>query len=97
TQPVSSIPSTVRMDDLFAWQPGGRLRDCCKTGGVGASQVVSPLFSDRGGVEWILRLAAAGGEGPCVDIMEISKPDDLGDIAKLGLTLAEAKQLLAGV
>ena len=48
-------------------------------------------------MEWILRLAAAGGEGPCVDIMEISKPDDLGDIANLGLTLAEAKQLLAGV
>ena len=48
-------------------------------------------------MEWILRLAAAGGEGPCVDIMEISKPDDLGDIANLGLTLAEAKQLLARV
>jgi hypothetical protein len=32
-----------------------------------------------------------------VDIMEISKPDDLGDIANLGLTLAEAKQLLARV
>jgi hypothetical protein len=32
-----------------------------------------------------------------VDIMEISKPDDLGDIANLGLTLTEAKQLLARV
>jgi hypothetical protein len=32
-----------------------------------------------------------------MDIMEISKPDDLGDIANLGLTLAEAKQLLARV
>ncbi len=29
--------------------------------------------------------------------MEISKPDDLGDIANLGLTLTEAKQLLARV
>jgi hypothetical protein len=37
------------------------------------------------------------GEGPCVDIMEISKPDNLGDIANLGLTLEEAKQLLARV
>jgi hypothetical protein len=45
----------------------------------------------------LIGLAAAGGEGPCVDIMEISKPDDLGDIANLGLTLAEAKQLLARV
>jgi hypothetical protein len=30
-----------------------------------------------------------------VDIEEISKPDDLGDIANLGLTIAEAKQLIA--
>jgi hypothetical protein len=56
------------------------------------------LRSDRGwGVEWILRLSAAGGEGHSVDIMEISRPDDLGDIANLGLTLTEAKQLLARV
>jgi hypothetical protein len=48
-------------------------------------------------VEWILNLAAAGDGGPCVDIMEISKPDDLGDVANLGLTLTEAKQLLARV
>jgi hypothetical protein len=44
-----------------------------------------------------LKLATTGDGGPCVDIMEISKPDDLGDIANLGLTLAEAKQLLARV
>jgi hypothetical protein len=48
-------------------------------------------------VEWILKSAVAGGEGPCADIMEISKPNDLGDIANLGLTLTEAKQLLARV
>jgi hypothetical protein len=48
-------------------------------------------------VEWILKLAAAGDEGRCVDIMEISKPDDLGDIANLRLTHMEAKQLLARV
>jgi hypothetical protein len=29
--------------------------------------------------------------------MEINRPDDLGDIADLGLTLAEAKRLLAGL
>ena len=38
----------------------------------------------------------AKGEWPCVDVMEINRPDDLADIASLGLTLAEAKQLLAG-
>ncbi len=48
---------------------------------------------------WMLRLVKIGGEGegPCTDIMEIRRPDDLVDIANLGLTLAEAKLLLAGV
>jgi hypothetical protein len=45
----------------------------------------------------MLKLAVAGDDGPCVDIMEISRADDLGDIANLGLTLTEAKQLLARV
>jgi len=50
-------------------------------------------------VAWILRLVKIGveGEGPCTDIMEIRRPDDLVDIANLGLTLSEAKRLLAGV
>jgi len=50
-------------------------------------------------VAWILRLVKTGAEveGPCTDIMEIRRPDDLVDIANLGLTLVEAKQLLAGV
>ncbi len=48
---------------------------------------------------WMLRLVKIGaeGEGPCTDIMEIRRPDDLVDIANLGLTLAEAKLVLAGV
>ena len=37
------------------------------------------------------------GEWPCTDIMDIHRPDDLVDVANLGLTLAEAKRLLAGV
>jgi len=47
----------------------------------------------------MLRLVKIGveGEGPCTDVMEIRRPDDLVDIANLGLTLAEAKRLLAGV
>jgi len=50
-------------------------------------------------VAWMLRLVKIGaeGEGPCTDIMEINRPGDLVDIANLGLTLAEAKLLLAGV
>ena len=48
---------------------------------------------------WILRLVQTGAEGEDVgtDLMEISRPDGLGDIAKLGLTLSEAKLLLANV
>ncbi len=48
---------------------------------------------------WILRLVKTGaeGDGPSTDVMEIGKPDDLADIARLGLSLAEAKLLLAGV
>ena len=47
----------------------------------------------------MLRLVKIGdeGEGPCMDVMEIDRPDDLRDIADLGLTLAEAKRLLARV
>jgi hypothetical protein len=50
-------------------------------------------------VGWILRLVKTGaeGDGKGMDIMEINKPDDLSDIADLGLSLAEAKLLLAGV
>ena len=48
---------------------------------------------------WILRLVKTGveGEGPCTDVMEINRPADLSDIANLGLTLSEAKRLLARV
>ena len=39
----------------------------------------------------------AEGEGRCADGMEIIRPNSLVDIADLGLTLAEAKRLLASV
>ena len=48
---------------------------------------------------WILRLVKIGadGEDPGTDLMEIRRPDGLADIADLGLTLSEAKLLLANV
>ena len=47
---------------------------------------------------WILRLVETETDSrPGVDVMEIGARCDLGDIAHLGLTLAEAKQLLARV
>jgi hypothetical protein len=39
----------------------------------------------------------ANGEEQCADVMQISRPDDLGVIANLGLTLAEGKLVLAGL
>jgi hypothetical protein len=50
-------------------------------------------------VAWILRLVKTGaaGEGRTLDVMEINRPDDLGDIADLGLTLDETKRWLAGL
>jgi hypothetical protein len=50
-------------------------------------------------VAWIVRLVetGAGGDVRSTDVMEIAQPGDLRDIAHLGLSLAEAKQVLAGI
>ena len=56
-------------------------------------------LTEGGCVAWVLRLVEIGaeGEGRCADVMEISRPDSLDDIADLGLTLADARLVLAGV
>ena len=48
---------------------------------------------------WIVRLVSIGAEGEehSPDVMRIARPDDLADLATLGLSLAEGKRLLAGV
>ena len=49
---------------------------------------------------WVVQLVETGTDrsrARSVDVLEISRPNDLGDIANLGLTLPEAKQLLARV
>jgi hypothetical protein len=50
-------------------------------------------------MEWMVRLVGTGidGQSRSFDVMPISRPDGLGEIANLGLTLAEAKLLLAQV
>jgi hypothetical protein len=50
-------------------------------------------------VAWIVRLVSigAGGEEHSTDVVRIAKPDSLADLATLGLSLAEGKQLLAGI
>ncbi|MDO9712612.1 ISKra4 family transposase [Paracraurococcus lichenis] len=48
---------------------------------------------------WIVKLVSVGaaGEEHSTEVMQIARPGDLTDLASLGLTLAEGKQLLAGV
>src|SRR5271163_1412348 len=50
-------------------------------------------------MRWVLRLITTGDDARCLstDLMEICRSEGLGDIANLGLTLPEAKQLLASV
>jgi hypothetical protein len=46
---------------------------------------------------WVVRLVEMRPDGPerSVDVLELGQLRDLGDIADLGLTLAEARQLLS--
>jgi hypothetical protein len=50
-------------------------------------------------MRWVLRLIKTGMPSGAAgaDVIEISRPDSVADIADLGLTLSEAKQLLARV
>jgi hypothetical protein len=50
-------------------------------------------------VTWIVRLVKieADGEKQAIDVATITRPDDLAEIAHLGLTLAEGKRLLAAL
>src|ERR1700733_15112777 len=50
-------------------------------------------------MRWVLELVGTGADGQtrAVDIVEFNRPDCLEDIANLGLTLPEGKQLLARV
>src|SRR3954470_17704304 len=81
----------------LADESGGDRREI---GGATAVGYIRPRSLTEGGcVAWVLRLVEIGteGEGSCADVVEISRPDGLVDIADLGLTLAEAKLVLAGV
>jgi hypothetical protein len=50
-------------------------------------------------MQWTLCLVGRGidGRSRSFEVMAFSRPDDLGDIANVGLTLAEGKLLLAQV
>ena len=46
---------------------------------------------------WVVRLIETRADGPerSLDVLELGQLRDLGDIADLGLALAEARQLLS--
>jgi hypothetical protein len=50
-------------------------------------------------MRWVLRLIATEDDARCLstDLIEICRPEGVGDIADLGLTLPEAKQLLSSI
>jgi hypothetical protein len=50
----------------------------------------------RSDLDHEVAMLGAGGETRCTDVMEISRPDGIGETANLGLTQAEAKWLLDG-
>jgi len=70
-------------------QNWGRRQLCARLG------VYSMPGSER--VAWIVRLVKTDAEGEtcCSDVMVFKRPNGLHTMAELGLTLAEAKQLLA--
>jgi hypothetical protein len=49
-------------------------------------------------MRWVFRLIATNDDNRCLstDLVDICRPEGLGDIANLGLTLLEAKQVLNG-
>src|SRR5450631_1648407 len=57
------------------------------------------LLAGESRMEWTLRLVGTeiDGQSRSCEVMVLSRPDGLGDIATLGLTLAESKQLLVQV
>src|ERR1700733_862917 len=74
-------------------------RDCPEIGGMGAGSDTTVFVFLTGGscMGWILRLVEAGPDitADGVDLIEIDRPTGLAEIANLGLTLSEAKQVLA--
>src|SRR6202171_5906022 len=65
------------------------------------SDMTSPAVSGPEGSSWgwVLRLAETGPDAAAesIDLIEIHRLSGLADIANLGLTLSEAKELLARV
>ena len=75
-------------------------RDCPQVlGSPRHASIFRSVFDLGDRVAWILRLVKIGaeGEGRSVDVMEIHRPDHLGNIADLGLALDEMKRLLAAL
>ena len=70
-----------------------------KLGGYRAKQRMTGRVFRRLGIRNGMGIASGGerGRGASVDVLEIDRPGDLGDLANLGLTYAVGKQLLSQV
>lgn len=97
---ATNILYSLALRDM--WRHGSRRTDIGEWLKIGVSSArgIFRVYSLTGArrVAWILRLVKTGldGEGQSTDVMEINRPDNLGDIADLGLTLTEAKRRIAG-
>src|SRR5277367_2925268 len=65
--------------------------------GAGSDTTVFVFLTGGSCMGWILRLVETGPDitADGVDLIEIDRPTGLAEIANLGLTLSEAKQVLA--
>src|SRR6202158_2924103 len=65
--------------------------------GAGSDTTVFVFLTGGSCMGWILRLVETGRDSTAdgVDLIEIDRPAGLAEIANLGLTLSEAKQVLA--
>jgi hypothetical protein len=100
-RPISvdrTAPCSARAAEEAAGEPvlANITRDCREIGGARPKRVFSGSYSRRGGgnVAWIVKLVSLGAEGEehSTEVMRIARPDDLTDLAGLGLTLAEGKR-----
>ena len=83
------------MSSAFDQELGSASRDWGY--GAGSDTTVFVFLTGGSCMGWILRLVETGPDitADGVDLIEIDRPTGLAEIANLGLTLSEAKQVLA--
>ena len=100
TLAVSAVFRTGFSGDRLAWEEAGSCREPLGRK-IYNRDMTGPAVSGPEGsmlMGWVLRLAETGPDAAeSIDLIEIHRSSGLADIANLGLTLSEAKELLARV